>query len=64
MQAPSMAALLVLASLICFDAAAASEKAHGFNQARYNDACPAYEHYARFLQYVMRALTTTRALTP
>lgn len=57
MRAPSTAALLVLASLchdttVCF----AEAQQDPFKEAKlkemYRAACPAYEHYARFSQYV------------
>lgn len=45
MRAPSAGALVVLASL-CFGEALAST-----DKAKFKEACPAYEHYARFAQY-------------
>lgn len=47
MYTPTTSALAVLASL-CFD----SVLGYGEYDSRYEDACPAYEHYARFAQYV------------
>lgn len=53
MKAPSNAALLVLAGL-CFDTpvclAANKQDPLKVNAAKYK-ACPAYENYARYLQY-------------
>lgn len=54
MRAPSTAALLVLAS-ICLEQPFCSAQAHGAStdpkdKAKYQAACPAYEHYARFPQ--------------
>ena len=45
MRAPSIGALLVLTSLYCFDQALCA------TDSEYLDACPAYEHYAKFAQY-------------
>lgn len=57
MRAPSNAALLVLASLcldqpFCFAQVQQSPIKDPAAKAKYLAACPAYEHYARFPQYV------------
>lgn len=59
MRAPSTAALLVLASLcfdeqLCFANAQhnAPKDAASKSKAKYQAACPAYEHYSRFPQSV------------
>ncbi|KXT03296.1 hypothetical protein AC578_4818 [Pseudocercospora eumusae] len=49
MYAPTTAALAVLASL-GFDSAVALND-HGYSKSRYQEACPAYEHYARFAHH-------------
>jgi len=54
MRAPSTAALLVLASL-CLGTPfchAKAEQDAAKAKAKYQAACPAYEHYVRFPQYV------------
>ncbi|EMC91598.1 glycoside hydrolase family 125 protein [Baudoinia panamericana UAMH 10762] len=47
MRAPSSTALLVLASL-CLDQPFCLAQVHQDSKAKYQGACPAYEHYARF----------------
>ena len=64
MRAPSTAALLVLASL-CYDttfclAEAQQDPLKEKSKERYKAACPAYEHYARFPQYVGRRPHATK----
>lgn len=57
MKAPSTAALLVLAG-ICYDTTLCFAQAQHQNplqdkkakEKQYQEACPAYEHYARFVQ--------------
>lgn len=63
MKAPSTAALLVLAG-ICSDTTFCFAQAQQQNplqekkarEKQYKEACPAYEHYARFAQYVRASL--------
>lgn len=45
MKTPSTAALAVLASLCLKETAALSDK-----KAKYQEACPAYEHYSKYPQ--------------
>lgn len=56
MKAPSTAALLVLAGL-CYDTSGCLAQAQQnplqekkIKDKHYREACPAYEHYARFVQ--------------
>lgn len=48
MKTPSTAALAVLASLCLKETAALSDK--GTSKAKYQEACPAYEHYSKYPQ--------------
>ena len=57
MKAPSTAALLVLAGL-CYDTTVCFAQQNQnplvdkkAKEKQYKEACPAYEHYARFAQY-------------
>lgn len=58
MIVPSKAALLAL-SYLCFDQVACTSNSEKYQQilknpvekAKYRAACPAYEHYAKQLQY-------------
>jgi len=60
MRAPSTAALIVLAG-ICYDTTVCLAQAQQdplvqqkkYKDKQYKEACPAYEHYARYPQYVM-----------
>lgn len=65
MKAPSTAALLVLAGL-CYDTtvclAQAQQQQNPLQEKKlkdkqYREACPAYEHYARFVQYDLARTT-------
>jgi uncharacterized protein len=53
MRTPSTAALLVLAG-ICLDSRVCFAQQEALNEQKlkdkYKEACPAYEHYARFSQ--------------
>ena len=49
MRTPSTAALAVMAGLYFEQVTALSD--NGISKAKYQEACPAYEHYAKFAQY-------------
>lgn len=51
MRAPSQAALFALAAL-CLDVLAEQQPLDAKAKAKYRHACPAYEHYVKFAQYV------------
>lgn len=53
MRTPSTAALLVLASLCLEQTLATQHETLTRSKAKYQEACPAYEHYSRFAQYVL-----------
>lgn len=53
MKAPPRAALAVLVvatTTLYFERATAVSDNHGISKAKYREACPAYEHYAKFAQ--------------